>query len=94
MADYAAQIKETYDSLTSVNVNVEENEMVEGCLGGLASKFGAFQTTVCMRENTPSFFELQLMLLVEENHVGASMSMHTNNKRLHTEEDRPHGRDG
>ena len=36
------------------------------------SKFRAFQNEVCTRENTPSFFDLQLMLLVEENHASAS----------------------
>jgi hypothetical protein len=43
-----------------------------------------------------SFFELQSMLLVEENHVGASTSTHANGKMLYTKEDRPrgHGRQG
>ena len=42
----------------------------------MVSKFRAFRMAICTRENTPSFFDLQLMLLVEENHVGASTSMH------------------
>ena len=57
MADYTCRIKEIYDSLASINVTVEEDEMVQVCLGGLASKFGAFRTAVCTRENTPSFFD-------------------------------------
>ena len=91
VADCTSKIKEIYDSLASVNVNIEEDEMLQVCLGGLASKFGALRTTVCMRENMPSFFELQSMLLVEENHVGASTSMHVDGKMQYTEEDRPHG---
>ena len=51
--------------------------------------FGAFRTAVCTRENTSSFFDLQSMLLVEENHAGASTSTHTDNKMLYMEEDRP-----
>ena len=73
-------------------VNVEEDEMVQVCLEGLTSKIGAFRTAVCTRENTPSFLDLQSMVLVEENHAGASMSMHSDNKMLYTEEDRPHNR--
>ena len=34
------------------------------------------------------------MLLVEENHAGASTSMHTDNKMLYIEADRPRGCDG
>ena len=34
------------------------------------------------------------MLLVEENHTGASTSTHTDIKTLYTEEDRPRGRGG
>ena len=74
VADYTARIKEICDSLASINVIVEEDEIVQVCLGGLASKFKAFRTAVCTRENTPSFFDLQSMLLVEENHAGASTS--------------------
>ena len=62
--------------------------MVQVCLRGLASKFRAFQTAVYTRENTTSFFELQSMLLIEGNHLGASMRMHTDNKMLYTEADR------
>ena len=68
--------------------------MVQICLGGLAPKFGAFRTAVCTREKTPSFFNLQLMLLVEENPRGASTSTHTDNRMLYTEGDRPCGRGG
>ena len=94
MADYTSKIKDICDSLASIDVKIEEGEMVQVCLGGLASKFGAFRTAVCTRENTPSFFDLQSMLLIEENHAGASTSTHTDNKMLYTEGDRPRGRGG
>ena len=58
VADYTSKIKDICDSLASIDVNIEEGEMVQVCLGGLASKFGAFRTAVCTRENTPSFFDL------------------------------------
>ena len=94
VADYTSKIKDICDSLASIDVNVEEGEMVQICLGGLASKFGAFRIAVCTRENTPSFFDLQSMLLVEENHMSASTSTHADNKMLYTDEDRPRAHGG
>ena len=49
VADYTRKIKEIYDSLASIDVNIEESEMVQVCLRGLASKFGAFRTAVLLR---------------------------------------------
>ena len=40
VADYTSKIKDICDSLASIDVNVEEGEMVQICLGALASKFG------------------------------------------------------
>ena len=94
VANYTARIKDICNSLASINVTVEEDKMVQVCLGGLASKFGSFRTTICTREKSPSFFDLQSMLLVEENHTGVSMSTNTNNKMLYMEDDRPHGHGG
>ena len=94
MADYTSKIKEVSDFLASINVNVEEDKMMQVCLGGLTSKFGAFQMAVCTRENMPSFFELQSMFLLEENHSGASTSTHIDNKMLYMEANRPCGRGG
>ena len=63
---YTLKIKELCDSL---GVNVDDDEMVQICLGGLAPWFGAMRTAILAREKYPSFFDLQSMLLVEENHV-------------------------
>jgi hypothetical protein len=93
VADYTLKINEICDSLASIDVNIDESEKVQICLGGLASKFGAFRTAVCTREATPSFFDLQSMLLVEENHVGAAATgAHTDSKMLYVEGERPRGR--
>ena len=56
VADYTSKIKDICDSLASIEVNIKEREMVQVCFGGLASKFEAFRTDVCTRENTSSFF--------------------------------------
>ena len=63
------KIKEHCDSLGSISVNVDDDEMVQICLGGLTPRFSAMRTVVLAREKPPSFFDLQSMLLVEENHV-------------------------
>jgi hypothetical protein len=76
VADYTLKINEICESLASVDVDIDDCEKVQICLGGLVSKFGAFRTTVCTRETTPSFFDLQSMLLVEENHVGVDEYTH------------------
>ena len=68
ITSYTLKIKELCDSLSSISVNVEDDEMVQICLGGLAPRFGAMRTAVLTRENPP-YFDLQFMLLVEENHV-------------------------
>ena len=91
---YTSNIKDICEFRASIDVNVEQCEMVQICLRGLASKFRASRTTFCTRENTPSIFDLQLMVLVEENHAGALTSTHADNKMLYKEEDKPRGRVG
>ena len=58
VTDYTSKIKDIYDSLAYIDVNFQEGEMVQIGLRGLASKFEAFRTVVCTRENTSSFFDL------------------------------------
>ena len=69
VTDYTSKIKEICDSLTSIDLNVEEDEIVQVCFRELA-----FRTVVYTRESTLSFFDLQSMLFVEENHAGVSTS--------------------
>ena len=66
---YTIKIKELCDALGSINVVIDDSAMVQICLGGLASRFNTMRTTVLARENTPSFFDLQSILVVEENHA-------------------------
>ena len=69
VSDYTIKIKSICDSLGSINVNVDEDEMVQVCLGGLAQRFNLLRMEILASENPPLFFDLQSMLLVEENHV-------------------------
>ena len=66
---YTLKIKELCDALGLINVVIDDDEMVQICLGGLAPRFGLIRSAILPRENTPSFFDLQSILLVEENHA-------------------------
>ena len=67
VADYTSKIKYIYDSLASIEVNIEESEMVQICLGGLASKFGVFRTAVCtllLIVLNPSLFQQEYLIVL------------------------------
>ena len=61
ITSYTLKIKELCDSLSSISVNVEDDEMVQICLGCLTPQFDAMRIVVLVRENPPSFFDLQSM---------------------------------
>ena len=65
---YTLKIKELCDSLGSINVNIDDDEMVQICLSGLAPRFDAIRSAVLAMGNPPSF-DFQSMSLVEETHV-------------------------
>ena len=69
ITSYTLKIKELCDALGSIDVVIDDSEMVQICIGGLAPRFNTMRTVVLARENTPSFFDLQSILLVEENHA-------------------------
>ena len=69
MSIESLKIKESCDSLGSINVNIDDDEMVQICLYGLAPRFDAIRYVVLARENSPSFFDLQSMLPFEETHI-------------------------
>ena len=69
ITSYTLKIKELCDALSSIDVIINDNEMVQICLGGIAPRFNTMRTAILVRENTPSFFDLQSLLLVEENHA-------------------------
>mgnify|MGYP002775570664 CR=1 FL=1 len=47
VTDYTTKIKQICDALGSINVTVDEDEMVQICLGGLAQRYGPIRTTIC-----------------------------------------------
>ena len=50
MTDYTTKIKEIFDALGSINVTVDEDELVHICLSGLAPRYGPIQIVICTRE--------------------------------------------
>ena len=69
ITSYTLKIKELCDALRSIDVVIDDSEMVQICPGGLAPRFNTMRTVVLAREKTPSFFDLQSILLVEENYA-------------------------
>ena len=95
VSDYTCKIKNICDSLSSIKVNIEEDEMVQVCLGGLAQHFDLIRMKIWARENPPSFVKLQSMLFVEENHVRTKSK--TSERHMffsNSEGSRRRGRDG
>ena len=85
VTDYSTKVKEICDALGSINVTMDEDEMVQICLDGLAQRYEPIQMTICTREKTLSFFDLQSMLMVEENHASGSQTTQSDSRILYTE---------
>ena len=85
MSNYTSKIKGIGDALGSINVMVEEDELVQICFESLAQCYGPLRTVICTWEKLPSFFDLQSMLLVEENHAQVTRSAPLDNQMLYME---------
>ena len=94
VTNYTTKVKEICDALGFINVTVDEDEMVQICLGGLMQRYGPIQTAICTREKPPSFFNLQSMLMVEGKHASGSRTTQSDNQMLYTEAEWPRGRLG
>ena len=64
--DYTLKIKAICESLASIGVTVDDDDKVEVCLRGLGLAYKQFKTSICTRENIPSFADLIPMLVLEE----------------------------
>ena len=60
------EVKGPCDALRSIDVSIDDDEMVQVCFRVLATWFGTIRLAILTRENPPSF-DLLSMLLVEEN---------------------------
>ena len=57
ITNYTLEIKELFNALSLINVIIDDNEMVQICLGGLAARFGTIKLAILARENPPSFIQ-------------------------------------
>ena len=55
VSDYTVKIKSICDLLGSININVDEEEMVLVCLGGLTQRLNPFRTTTLARKTLPHY---------------------------------------
>ena len=67
--NYTLKFKELCDALGSINDIINDDEMMQNFLRSFAPWFGTIKSTILAREKPPSFFDLQSILLVEENHA-------------------------
>ena len=77
--EYTTKVKEICDALGPLNFTVDEEEMVLICLGCLTQRYEPIWTAICSREKPSSFFDLQLMLMVDENHASVSRTTQLDN---------------
>ena len=91
VTNYTTKVKQICDALGSINLTVDEDKMVQICFGDLAQRYGPILTAICTWEKPPSFFDLQKMLMVEENHTSGSWTTQSDNEMLYTEADGPVG---
>ena len=64
--EYALKIKSICESLSSINVKVEDDDKVEVCLRGLGPQYKGFKTSILTRDSIPSYADLVSMLVVGE----------------------------
>ena len=68
--------------------------MVQICLSCIPQRFMWIRTTICAREKPSSFFDLQSMLMVEENHASESRTTQSDSRMMYTDANRPSRRGG
>ncbi|MCO5608621.1 hypothetical protein L7F22_062834 [Adiantum nelumboides] len=74
--DYASKIKTITNSLGSIGVTIDNDDVVASMLEGLGIEYKNFKSSMNTRADVPDFTELTTMLICEENSlsVGASSS--------------------
>jgi len=64
--EYTLKIKGIVESLASINISVDDDDLVSVCLNGLGKEYKPFKTSVTVRENVPNFRDIISMLIIEE----------------------------
>jgi hypothetical protein len=77
--EYSLKIKGIVESLTSINVFVDDDDLVNVCLNGLGKEYKPFKTSIIVRENVPNFWDLMSMLIVEDKTLKEDCSTQNKN---------------
>jgi hypothetical protein len=77
--EYSLKIKGIIESLASINVFVDDDDLVNVCLNGLGKEYKPFKTSINVKENVPNFWDLVSMLIVEEKTLNENCSTQNKN---------------
>ena len=77
--DYASKIKAITNSLRSIGVTIDNNDVVAAMFKGLGSKYKNFKSSMNTRADVPDFTKLTTMLICEEKSLGLGASSSQSN---------------
>ncbi len=77
--EYSLKIKGIVESLASINVFVDDDDLVNVCLNGLGKEYKPFKTSMTVRVNVPNFRDFVSMLIVEEKTLNEDCSTQNKN---------------
>ena len=79
ITDYASKIKGITNSLGSIGVTVDDDDVVAATLEGLGTEYKNFKSSMNTRADVPDFTELTTMLICEEKSLGLGASSSQSN---------------
>ena len=77
--DYALKIKAIVESLGSIGVTIDEDDVVDAMLEGLGDAYSNFKSSMNTKADIPGFTKLTSMLIHEEKSLGLTPSSSHNN---------------
>jgi hypothetical protein len=77
--EYSLKIKGIVQSLASINVSLDDDDLVSVCLNGLGKECKPFKTSIIVKENVPNFRDLVSMLIVEQKTLNEDCSTQNKN---------------
>ncbi len=81
--EYSLKIKGIVESLASINVSMDNDDLVSVCLNGLGKEYKPFKTSITVKENVPNFQDLVLMLIIEKKTLNEDCSTQNKNNIEH-----------
>ncbi len=76
---YSLKIEGIVESPASINVSVDDDDLVNVCLNGLGKEYKPFKTSITIKENVPNFRDLVSKLTVEEKTLNENCSTQNKN---------------